>query len=121
MGNMPLKIRKLNQEPSEPMPGEGHHGVNTVMVVPMRDVSAYSCRVLRIEPGGSTAKHTHPREHFVLALNGEARVETDTEVAEIAPGTVVNIPPDTPHRFINVTTENMVLLVQNLYPKNVNP
>jgi len=118
MGDMSLKIRTLSQEPWEPMPGEGHHGVNTVMAVPMREASAYSCRVLRIEPDGSTATHRHPREHFVLALTGKARVETDKEVAEIAFGVVVNIPPDVPHRFVNATTEKTALLVQNLYPEN---
>ena len=115
---MTLKIRTLSQEPGEPMPGEGHHQVNTVMAVHKKDVSAYSCRILRIEPGGHTATHTHPREHYALALTGKARVETDTEVAEIKPGTVVNIPPDTPHRFVNATTEKTALMVQNLYPKN---
>jgi quercetin dioxygenase-like cupin family protein len=115
MEDMSLKIRRLSQEPGEPMPGEGHHGVNTVMAVPMRGVSAYSCRILRIEPDGSTAIHRHPREHFVLALTGRARVETDKEVAEIASGVVVNIPPDVPHRFVNATTEKTELLVQNLY------
>ncbi len=103
------------------MPGEGHRQVNTVMAVHKRDVSAYSCRILRIEPGGSTATHTHPREHIVLALTGKARVETDIEVAEIKPGTIINIPPDTPHRFINATTEKTALLVQNLYPENEPP
>ena len=117
MVDMSLKIRRLSQEPGEPMPGEGHHGVNTVMAVPMREASAYSCRVLRIEPDGSTAIHQHPREHFVLALTGKARVETDTEVVEIAPGTVVNIPPDVPHRFVNTTPKKTALLVQNLYPE----
>lgn len=113
---MSLKIRRLSQEPGEPMPGEGHHGVNTVMAVPMREVSAYSCRILRIDPEGSTAIHQHPREHFVLALTGKARVETDTEVTEITSGMVVNIPPDVPHRFVNAAPKKTVLLVHNLYP-----
>jgi len=117
MGDMSLKIRRLSQEPGEPMPGEGHRGVNTVMAVPMREVSAYSCRVLRIDPGGSTAIHQHPREHVVLALTGKARVETDTEVTEIVPGTIVTIPPDVPHRFVNTTPKKTALLVQNLYPE----
>jgi quercetin dioxygenase-like cupin family protein len=118
---MTLKIRIISQEPGEPMPGEGYHLVNTVMAVPKKDASAYSCRILRIEPGGNTATHAHPREHHVLALTGKARVETDTEVAEIKPGTIVNIPPDTPHRFVNATTEKTALLVQNLYPRNEEP
>ncbi len=42
MGDMSLKIRRLSQEPGEPMSGEGHSGVNTVRVIPMRSMSAYS-------------------------------------------------------------------------------
>jgi quercetin dioxygenase-like cupin family protein len=117
---MKLKKRILSQEPGEPMPGEGHHKVNSVMAVNKRELSAYSCRILRIQPGGSTATHTHPREHVVLALTGEATVETDTETTEITPGTIIDIPPDTPHRFTNTTTQKTALLIQNLYPKNEN-
>jgi quercetin dioxygenase-like cupin family protein len=117
---MKLKKRILSQEPGEPMPGEGHHKVNSVMAVNKRELSAYSCRILRIQPGGSTATHTHPREHVVLALTGEATVETDTETTEITPGTIIDIPPDTPHRFTNTTTKKTALLIQNLYPKNEN-
>jgi quercetin dioxygenase-like cupin family protein len=115
MEDMSLKIRVISQEPSEPMPGEGHHLVNTVMIVPKRDLSSFSCRLLRIEPGGSTANHSHTREHFVIALTGKARVETETEATEIYPGIIVNIPPNTPHRFINATRKKTVILVQNLY------
>ncbi len=50
-----------------------------------------------------------------MALTGKARVETDEEVAEIAPGTIVTIPPDVPHRFVNATPKKTALLVQNLY------
>ncbi|MCW4050647.1 MAG: cupin domain-containing protein [Candidatus Bathyarchaeota archaeon] len=112
---MSLGIRRLNKERGEPMPGEGHRGVNSVMAVPKQHVSAYSCRVLRISPNGSTAMHDHQRMHVVIALTGKARVETRDEVTEITPGMIVNIPSFVPHRFVNASREDTALLVQNLF------
>jgi len=116
---MSLRVRKLNEEPGEPMPGEGHRGVNSVMVVDETEVSSYSCRVLRIEPGGGTASHSHPRAHVVMALSGVARVETAQEVTEIRPGMVVTVPGDVPHKFVNVTNRRAALMVQNLFPRDM--
>jgi len=113
---MSLRIRKLKEEPGEPMPGEGHMGVNSVMVVDETEVSSFSCRVLRIEPDGSTAIHSHSRTHVVIALIGSARVETDLEATQLGPEEVVTIPGYTPHRFVNVAEVRAVLLVQNLFP-----
>lgn len=118
---MSLRVRRINQEPGEPMPGEGHREVNSVTVVDETEVSHYSCRVLRIEPGGGTASHSHPRVHVVLVLSGAARVETDQEVTEIKPGMVVTVPGDIPHRFVNVTNSRAALLVQNLFPRDRSP
>lgn len=114
---MSLMVRRINQEPGEPMPGEGHIGVNSVMVVDETEVTHYSCRVLRIIPGGGTASHSHPRTHVVLALSGAARVETDKEATEIRPGVVVTVPGDVPHRFVNTANRRATLLVQNLFPR----
>ena len=100
------------------MPGEGHTGVNSVMLVEKReDLAGYSCRVMRIEPGGSTAMHGHPREHVMVPLQGKVRVETGTVAAEAEPGVAVYIPADTPHRFVNPTDRQTVIMVQNLFGK----
>ena len=48
---MSLKVMRLSEEPGEPMPGEGHVGVNSVMAVEETQVDSYSCRVLRIARG----------------------------------------------------------------------
>lgn len=100
------------------MPGEGHREVNTVMAVDKTRLAAYSCRVLRIGSGGSTAMHDHGRTHVVMALSGKARVETGEEVTEITPGMVVTIPAGVPHRFVNMTNKKTALLVQNLYTED---
>ena len=101
------------------MPGEGHVGVNSVMAVEETQVDSYSCRVLRISPGGGTAMHSHLRVHVVVALSGRARVETDREAVEIKPGMIVTLPRNLPHRFVNMTDRGASLMVQNLFPRAV--
>jgi quercetin dioxygenase-like cupin family protein len=118
---MSLKVMRLSEEPGEPMPGEGHVGVKSVMAVEETQVESYSCRVMRIAPGGGTAMHSHPRVHVVVALSGRARVETGREAVEIKPGMVVTLPGDLPHRFVNVTNRGASLMVQNMFPRAAEP
>jgi len=114
---MSLKVRKLSEEPGEPMPGEGNRGVNSVMLVEETPVDSYSCRMLRITPGGGTGMHSHPRIHVVVILSGRVRVETEQDVMELRTGSVVTLPGDMPHRFVNVTDRPAALMVQNLFPR----
>jgi len=114
---MSLNVRKLGEEPGEPFPGEGNRGVYSVMLVDETPVESYSCRVLRIEPGGGTGMHSHPRAHVVVALSGRARVETGQDERELGAGSLVSIPGGMPHRFVNVTGRPAALMVQNLFPR----
>ncbi len=115
---MSLRVRRLSEEPGEPMPEEGHVGVNSVMAVLKReDLAAYSSRIMRIMPGGHTAIHEHPREHVAFVLSGTCRVESGEDVALITPGQIVAIPQGVSHRFVNAGTGRLALLVMNLYPE----
>jgi quercetin dioxygenase-like cupin family protein len=118
---MSLKVMRLSEEPGEPMPGEGHVGVNSVMAVEETRVDSYSCRVMRIAPGGGTAMHSHPRVHVVVALSGRIHIETDGESIEIKPGMVVTLPGNLPHRFVNASDRKVTLMVQNLFSKSTEP
>jgi quercetin dioxygenase-like cupin family protein len=113
---MSLKIRILSEEPGEPMTDEGQRGVNSVMAVPKReDISGYSCRIIRFEPGGATTFHEHNREHMVFVLSGKVRVETSSEMKEVRPGMIVQIPSRLNHRFVNSTNKRAALMVQNIF------
>jgi quercetin dioxygenase-like cupin family protein len=118
---MSLKVMRLSEESGEPMPGDGHVGVNSVMAVEETQVDSYSCRVMRIAPGGGTAMHNHPRVHVVVALSGRVRVETGREAVKIKPGVVVTLPGSLPHRFVNETDRVATLMVQNLFPRAAEP
>ena len=113
---MSLKIRKLSEEPGEPMEGEGVQGVNSIMVVPlMEDVSAFSARLMRLNPGGHTGFHEHPRVHAVLVLSGRIRIETGDEVKQAESGSVVSIPGMMKHRFFNPSDKPAAIMVLNMF------
>ena len=115
---MSLKIRKLSEEPGEPMEGEDVQGVNSVMVVPrMDDVSAFSARLMRLNPGGHTGFHEHPRVHTVLVLSGRIRIETGDEVKQADSGSVISIPSNMKHRFFNPTDKIAAIMVLNIFPE----
>jgi len=115
---MSLKVRRLSEEPGELMPGEGNRGVNSVMLVEETPVDSYSCRVLRIAPGGGTGMHSHPRVHVVVALSGRVRLETEQEILELRTGAAVTLPGDMPHRFVNMADRAAAIMVQNLFPRS---
>jgi quercetin dioxygenase-like cupin family protein len=113
---MSLKIRIISEEPGEPMTDEGQRGVNSVMAVPKReDISGYSCRIIRFEPGGATTFHEHDREHVIFVLSGKIRVETSSEMKEVKPGMIVQIPTRLNHRFVNSNNKRAALMVQNIF------
>ena len=112
---MSLKVLLISSELGEPMPGEGHRGVTSIMAVPERKVTSYSCRVMRFEKDGSTAIHSHEREHVVAVLKGKVRIESESEMVELTSDNVVVVSPYARHRFVNLDNCDSVIMVQNLY------
>jgi quercetin dioxygenase-like cupin family protein len=112
---MSLKVLTISLEKGEPMPGEGHIGVNSIMAVPEKSVSSYSCRVMRFSKGGSTAMHAHEREHVVAVLKGKVQIETDNERVTLTHDKLVVVPSNLGHRFVNSENDVSIILVQNLY------
>jgi quercetin dioxygenase-like cupin family protein len=111
-----IRVRRLNEEPGEPEKEEGSQAVNSIDVVLKRtDLKAFSSRILRIEPGGHTAFHSHPREHVAIVLRGRCKVETKDAAQELKEAMIVTIPSGEGHRFFNVGTERLALLILNLF------
>jgi mannose-6-phosphate isomerase-like protein (cupin superfamily) len=82
------------------------------------DLKAFSSRILRIEPGGHTAFHSHSREHVAVVLSGRCRVETKDANQEIRGGMVAAIPSMDGHRFFNPGSEHLALLIINLFTED---
>jgi len=112
-------VRKLSEEPGEPEKEEGSQEVNSVDIVLKRaDLKAFSSRMLRIEPGGHTAFHSHSREHIAMVLSGRCNVETQGSTQELKPAMVVAIPSGEGHRFVNPGNERLALLVLNFFTED---
>jgi quercetin dioxygenase-like cupin family protein len=111
-----IRVRRLSEEPGAPEAESGAQGVNSIdLVLKRADLKAFSSRVLRIEPGGHTAFHSHAREHLAVVLSGRCRVETKDANQEIRGGMVVSIPPNEGHRFFNPGSDRLALLVLNFF------
>ncbi len=61
----------------------------------------YALRVIEVQPGGHTPRHTHPFEHENFVVEGQGRVLIEDEWHEVGPGSVVFVPADVLHTYEN--------------------
>jgi quercetin dioxygenase-like cupin family protein len=113
---MSLRVRKLSEEPGVDEQEEGFSGVNSVWAVLKRtDLTGFSSRIFRMEPGGHTANHVHDREHVAVVVSGTCRVEGSEETRTVGAGNIVAVPRNLPHRFSNPGPGRLVLLIMNFF------
>jgi len=84
-------------EPAEGLPGA------TIRWALGKNVGApnFVARIIELQPGASTAYHTHNWEHEVVVMEGEGAVRDAAGEAAIGPGSCVYVEPDEEHQFIN--------------------
>jgi quercetin dioxygenase-like cupin family protein len=117
-----IKVRKLNEEPGAPEAEEGSQGVNFVDIVLKRtDLKAFSSRILRINPGGHTAFHSHSREHVAIILTGRCRAETKDSSVEFREAMIVAVPSNEGHSFVNPGSTPLAILILNLFAEDEPP
>ncbi len=61
----------------------------------------FCMRIFELEPGSSTPHHSHPWEHEVFVLSGRGMVTGEQKETLIARDSVVFVPPDEKHCFVN--------------------
>ncbi|MFW9786897.1 MAG: cupin domain-containing protein [Candidatus Thorarchaeota archaeon] len=61
----------------------------------------YAMRLFEIKPGGIIPLHTHPEEHEIFILEGEAKVLGGNEGLVAKKDDVVFVPSDLPHGYDN--------------------
>jgi quercetin dioxygenase-like cupin family protein len=116
---MSVKVRRLSEEPGIEEPEEGFSGVNTVWAILKRtDLSGFSSRIFRMEPGGHTATHTHEREHVAVVVSGVCKVESIPDLVTVNSGSLITVPPNLPHKFSNPGQDRLVLLIMNIFTEN---
>jgi len=68
-------------------------------------------RRFEIQPGGQIGVHTHPEDHHFYVLEGHgAAINEEREIFSLKPGSVVYIPPNEPHGFLNEGADTFVFL-----------
>jgi quercetin dioxygenase-like cupin family protein len=113
---MSLKVRKLSEEPGVDKQEEGFSGVNTVWAVLKRtDLTGFSSRIFRMDPGGHTATHAHDREHVAIVVSGTCMAESGGDKRPVSAGSIITVPKKVPHKFSNLGPERLVLLIMNLF------
>lgn len=119
---MSVKVRKLSEEPGIEETEEGFSGVNSVWAVLKRtDLTGFSSRIFRIEPGGHTATHTHDREHLAVVVSGVCRVEGIPDPVTVGSGSIITVPPNISHSFSNPGRDRLVLLIMNMFTESAAP
>ncbi len=87
----------LDTKPIQELPG-----VVMRKVIKVDDGAPNFCmRVIDVEPGSSTPSHEHPWEHEVYVLSGRGVVVGEERETQIAKDSVVFVPPNEHHCFIN--------------------
>jgi mannose-6-phosphate isomerase-like protein (cupin superfamily) len=66
----------------------------------------------RVPPFGAEIAHFHTRaRQFFYVLSAIATMEFETESVTFGPGQGMHVPPNTVHRFVNRSEEEVVFLV----------
>ena len=97
-----MKVSKyLDARPTQELPG-----VVKREVINADDGAPNFCmRVFEVEPGSSTPSHSHPWEHEVFVLDGQGLAVSEQGETVIAKDSVVFVPRDEHHCFINNGSE----------------
>ena len=67
----------------------------------------FCMRVFEVEPGSSTASHSHPWEHEVFILNGKGVLAGEQGSTPIVKGSVIFVAPNEPHCIVNTGNEHL--------------
>ena len=99
-----MKVSKyLDAKPIHELPG-----VVKREVINADDGAPNFCmRVFEVEPASSTPAHSHPWEHEVYVLSGQGTVVSEDRETKIAKDSVVFVPPNEHHCFVNKGNETL--------------
>jgi len=79
--------------------------------------SAVSFFLVNNEPGRGPDLHRHPYSETWIVRSGKARMTVDGEDIEAAPGDILVVGPDTPHKFKNAGTERLDIVCIHASPR----
>jgi len=66
-----------------------------------KEGAPFSAYIVKARPGQGPPLHTHPYVEVAFTLEGTATITVGDDACEVAAGSIVVIPSNTPHRFVN--------------------
>ena len=78
-----------------PFVGMSHEFVGETQGAP------FSAYIVMAQPGKGPPLHTHPYVEVAFTIEGTATITVGEEKREVQAGSIVVIPANTPHRFVN--------------------
>ncbi|WP_163336272.1 cupin domain-containing protein [Desulfopila sp. IMCC35008] len=106
-----MKILNYTDAPSTTFDSELAKGVTGRVVIGKEDEAHNFCmRVFTLEPGGFSPRHAHEWEHEIFIHSGKGQVFKNGEWAPVTSGTVVFIPGNEEHQFMNAGAEDFVFI-----------
>jgi quercetin dioxygenase-like cupin family protein len=90
---------------------EGVPGVVVRWLWAARDSAPnFALRLFEVEPGASTPYHSHPYEHEVYILGGQALLRGKSREHRLSAGDTALVLPNDEHQFLNAGTEPLRFL-----------
>jgi mannose-6-phosphate isomerase-like protein (cupin superfamily) len=88
-----------------PAAGQPRHWVEQLRVAAL-SVGTYSVPV-----GGQDTQQPHTEDEVYVVTAGRARIVADSGSAPVGPGSVVFVPANERHRFVDITEDLAVLVI----------
>ena len=96
-----MKVSKLKDKPAR----EVHGAIMREVITADDGAPNFTMRVVEVKPGSTTPSHSHPWEHEVFILSGQAVVKGKQGETKITKDSVIYIAPDEHHCFVNKGNE----------------
>jgi quercetin dioxygenase-like cupin family protein len=71
---------------------------------------AYSCELVRLEPGDHSVPHIEPWSHLLYFLSGTGDITIDGSTSPVGTGTVCQVSAGEKHSLRNLGADDMVIL-----------
>jgi mannose-6-phosphate isomerase-like protein (cupin superfamily) len=70
-----------------------------------------SAGVYRLPAGGTDPQQPHSEDELYYVVSGRGAIIVGDEQRPVGPGTVVFVPAQVPHRFVDITADLVILVV----------
>jgi quercetin dioxygenase-like cupin family protein len=71
---------------------------------------AYSCELVRLEPGDHSVPHVEPWSHLLYILSGTGDITIDGDIRAVRSGTVCQVRAGEKHSLRNLGDDDMLIL-----------